>query len=141
MQPMVTGSFLINFAGRPGTIPNVSLARVLAGELVDEMVKGKVVLVGRDEGFGGLETPVSGGDEPMTFLEFQANALETLLDNTSIRLLPGYSLLLLLLVLGVVSAVLYQRAGSVVRAREAVSVLLICALGAVAGNGISPLVG
>jgi hypothetical protein len=135
MQPTVTGSFLVNFAGRPGTIPNVSLARVLAGELVAEMVKGKVVLVGRDEGFGGLETPVSGGDEPMTFLEFQANALETLLDGTPIRSLPEYLLLLLLLGLGVVSAVLYQRAGSVVRAREGVGVLLICALGAVAAMG------
>src|SRR5215471_8666816 len=28
-----TGTFLINFAGRPGTIANVSLTRVLAGEL------------------------------------------------------------------------------------------------------------
>jgi CHASE2 domain-containing sensor protein len=131
----VRGPFLINFVGGPGTIPNVSLSRVLAGELVAEMVKGKIVLVDRDERFLGLETPVCGGDEPMTFLEFQGNALQTLLDGNPIRPLPWYSMLLLLVSLGITSSLLYQRVGSVTRAREGLGVLLICVLAAVVGMG------
>jgi CHASE2 domain-containing sensor protein len=133
--PGVTGSFLINFAGGPGTLPNIALPRLLAGDLIAEMVKGKVVLVGRDEGFVGVETPVCGGAETMSLLEFQGNALQTLLEGRPIRPLPWFYLLLLLIGLGVVSSLLYEQVNSVSGARVALGILLISVLVSVAALG------
>jgi len=133
LGPLVAGSFLVNFVGGPGSIPNASISRALAGELIPEMVKGKVVLVGTGDGWLGLETPVCGGAETMSFLEFQGNALQTLLDGTPIRLLPWPWTLSLLAGLGVISSLLYQRVNSVAGARLVLGILLLCALGAVAG--------
>jgi CHASE2 domain-containing sensor protein/signal transduction histidine kinase len=125
--------FLVNFLGGPGKIPNISLSRVLAGELVAEMVKGKVVLVGASEEFPGLATPVSSGAEPMSFLEFQGNAVQTLLDARPIRSLPWVLMLLLLAGLGIVSSLLYQRVDSLAGVRLLIGMLLVCALIATAG--------
>jgi hypothetical protein len=88
-NPASDGSFLVNFVGGPGKIPNILLSKALAGELIAEMVRGKVVLIGASEQFPGLATPVSSGAETMTFLEFQGNVLQTLLDGTPIRSLPS----------------------------------------------------
>jgi len=119
--------------GGPGSIPNASLSRALAEDLIPEMVKGRVVILGAGDGLFGLQTPVCGGAEPMSFLEFQGNALQTLLDGSRIRLLSGAWTLSLLAALGMVSSLLYQRAHSVAGARLVLGVLLICAVGAVAG--------
>jgi CHASE2 domain-containing sensor protein len=128
-----TGPFLINFMGGPGSIPNVPLAQALAGELIPEMVKGKVVLVGTAGELSGLETPVCDGAERMSFLEFQGNALQTLLDGTPIRPLPWIWTLSLLTGLGLVSSLLYQRVNSAAGARLVLGLLLVSAVATAAG--------
>jgi CHASE2 domain-containing sensor protein/signal transduction histidine kinase len=126
--PASTEAFLVNFVGGPGKIPNISISKVLAGELIAEMVKGKVVLVGASDEFPGLATPVSSGAEPMSFLEFQGNALQTVLDARPIRPLPWALTLLLLVGLAVISSVLYQRVDSLAGVRLLIGMLLVCAL-------------
>ena len=131
----VTGTFLINFAGGPGAVPNVSLSRVLAGELIADMVKGRAVLVGRDDGPMGIETPVSGGAETMSLLEFQGNALQTLLDEAPVRPLPWFYQLFVLLGLGFAGSLLYQRLSSMTGARTLLGILVLGTLASVAAMG------
>jgi CHASE2 domain-containing sensor protein/signal transduction histidine kinase len=128
----MTGSCLINFVGGPGTLPNVSLSRVLAGDLIAEMVRDRVVLIGTTDSLLGLRTPVCSGSEAMSFLEFQANAVQTLLDRTPIRTLSWPGTLVLLTGLGVISSLLYQRAKAVAGARLAFGILLASTLIALA---------
>lgn len=123
-----TDAFLVNFVGSPGKIPNVPISKVLAGELIAEMVKGKVVLIGAGEEFPGLTTPVSSGAEPMSFIEFQGNALQTLLDARPIRPLHWSGMLLLLIGLGVVSSLLCQRVDSLAGVRLLIGMLVVCAV-------------
>lgn len=129
----VQGSYLINFMGGPGTVPNVSLSRVLTGDLVPDMVRDKIVLIGWEDGLLGVETPVSWGTETMTFLEFQANALQTLLDGKPIQVLPPTQVLILLIGLGIISSLLYHRVSSVSGVRIVVGMLLICMFAGVIG--------
>lgn len=133
IKPASSGSFLIDFQGGPGAIPNVSLSHVLAGELIAEMVRGKVVLVGPESRLLGLDTPVSGGTQPMSLLEFEGNALQTMLDGTPIRALPWVYELLLLLCLGIAGSLIYQRFSSGVATQVVLGMLGLCALAAVAG--------
>jgi CHASE2 domain-containing sensor protein len=121
--------FLINFVGSPGSIPNVSVATASAGDLIAELVDGKVVLVGTMDELVGLQTPV-GREEPMSFVEFQGNALQTLLTGTPIRLLSELWILALLVGLGVLSSQVYQRVNSVAGVRLVLGVLLGCGVGA-----------
>ena len=127
------GAFLVSFMDGTGRIPNVELSKLLAGELIPELVRGKVVLVGFGDSVVGVDTPVSGGTEAMSFLEFQGNALETLLEERPIRPLPMGPMLLLLLSLSMGSAVLYQRVSSLAGVRLALGVLLVCTGMVVAG--------
>lgn len=131
--PPLAGSFLINFVGGPGSIPNASLSRALSGELIPEMVRGRVVLVGRNDRLLGLETPVSGDADRMSFLEFQGNALQTLLDGTAVQPLSWPWALSLLAGMSVTSALLHQRVNSLAGARLVLGILAASAAGAVAG--------
>ncbi|MCX7721530.1 MAG: CHASE2 domain-containing protein [Verrucomicrobiae bacterium] len=131
----VSGKYLIDFAGAPGSFPNIHLSRVLAGDLIPEMVKDRIVLVGWDDGLLGVQTPMSLGGEPMSLLEFQANALQTLIEGHPIRVVRGVHALVLLVVLGIVSAFLYQRVSSVTGARVAAGMLVLCGLGGAVGLG------
>jgi CHASE2 domain-containing sensor protein/signal transduction histidine kinase len=126
VRPADNGTFLVSFAGGKGRIPNISLSRVMAGELVPEMVRGKVVLVGRSDSFLGLETPVTSGGETMSFLEFQGNVLQTLLDGTPLRPMSSQGVLLFLAGLGVVTALIYQRVSSVASLRLFPAALVLC---------------
>ena len=129
----VTGSFLVNFAGGPGKLPNVPLSRLLAGDLIPEIVKGKAVIIGASGGLLGLETPVCGKAETMTVVEFHGNALQTLLDGTPIQTLSWPGTLLLLAGLSVIGSLLYQRTQAVAGARLVIGILAVSALAALAG--------
>lgn len=105
--------FSVNFLSGPGSLPRVSLQRVLAGGLVPELVRGRVVLVGTTEAgaLGGLYTPLSGADGPMPLLEFQGFALQTLLQGRFIREPGPWQTLLLLLLPPAAGVFLYQILG------------------------------
>jgi CHASE2 domain-containing sensor protein len=130
-----TGPFLLSFVGKPGSIPTVEVSRVLAGDLVPQLVRGKIVLVGANPEWIELPTPVSATGQGMTFLEFQANCVQTLIDGNAIRALySGYSLGLLVF-LGLLSSFMYQRSNSVTGLRLAIGILMVIGLGAVIGLG------
>ena len=85
--------FLVKFVGPPGSIPNVSLDRLLQKDLIPEMVQDRNVFIGlgNSERVPGLNTPISLKGRMMSLLEFQANALNTLENNNPIQILtfPG----------------------------------------------------
>jgi class 3 adenylate cyclase/CHASE2 domain-containing sensor protein len=99
-------SHTISYAGPPGTIPRVSLSRVLApGAEHDPLIqalRGKVVIVGGDfQGMNDIHsTPYSGqlirgGGGFMAGVEIQANIVETLLSGRTIEELPAWLRILL----------------------------------------------
>lgn len=132
-----TAPFLVSFVGRAGSIPCVEVSRVLRGDLVSSLVKGRTVLIGSDPGLIEMETPVSTGGQTMTLLEFQANVMQTLIDGTAIRVLPAGYTLLLLIGLGLISSILYQRFHSVNGLRLTLGLALICVLGSLLVLGLT----
>jgi CHASE2 domain-containing sensor protein/signal transduction histidine kinase len=71
---------LVPFAGPPGHFPRVSFASVLAGDYPAGIFRNAHVLIGvTATGLGdALPTPVSGRNQPMPGVEFNANVLEAL---------------------------------------------------------------
>jgi CHASE2 domain-containing sensor protein len=92
------------FVGPPGSVPRVSYAQVLAGNMPPEMFAGKIVLVGATAvGLGDfLPTPVSALSQPMPGVEVQANVLLSMRDGRLITALPTGPTLLLAALLAVV---------------------------------------
>ena len=97
----------ITYAGPSGTVPRVSLSRVLAdGALNDPSVqalKGKVVIIGGDyQGMNDVHTTpysgrlLTGGDGLMAGVEIQANIVETVLSGRETRETPSWQRYLLL---------------------------------------------
>ncbi len=74
---------LINFFGAPGTYPIYSYRAVHDGEIDPAVFKGKIVLVGALGATGVTDSyfvPIARGS-PMSGVEIQANALDTLIEN------------------------------------------------------------
>lgn len=80
---------LINFLGRGGGIPGVSLERALGGGLIPELVKGKSVIIG----FASmgheprLRTPIAGGSD-IALLDYRGYAIETFIAQNGIIEVP-----------------------------------------------------
>jgi CHASE2 domain-containing sensor protein len=92
----------IDFAGTPGTVRNISFARVLSGTFDPSAVRGKVVVV-------GATAPVlqdmhaTAAGSPMPGPEVQANAIATALANFPLRSPGGvWTVLAILVLAGVV---------------------------------------
>jgi adenylate cyclase len=92
---------VITYAGPPGTVPRVSLARVLAaGAGQDPQVRalaGKVVIIGGDfQGMNDVHTTpysghlITGGSGLMAGVEIQANIVETILSGRETREIPDW---------------------------------------------------
>ncbi|MFC4525160.1 CHASE2 domain-containing protein [Dyella halodurans] len=99
---------LIRFAGNSGSFDRVSYVDVLQGRVPPELLTGRWILIGATAaGLGDqLATSASGINDPLPGVEYQANVLESLYDNSLItplslpaQLLLGALLLALLLVL------------------------------------------
>jgi diguanylate cyclase (GGDEF)-like protein/PAS domain S-box-containing protein len=76
----------VSFTGPPGHFPSISFADFLQSNFPAETIKDKFVLVGVTAlGLGdSLPTPVSGKSIPMPGIEYNANLLSGLLNNTLI---------------------------------------------------------
>jgi CHASE2 domain-containing sensor protein/signal transduction histidine kinase len=107
------GEFLVDFRGGPGSIPAVSVSRVLSGDLIREIVEEKTVLVGvmPPPPAPGLSTPTTTGHETMSLLEYQGHALNTLLSRRAIRSLGDGGRLVLLAGIALLSSSAYQWLG------------------------------
>ena len=100
-------SFLVNFNGAISRIPQIGLKRVLAGELVEEMVRDKIVIIGHKapSSLPGLRIPVSARQESIDPVEFYGFAMETLLTGEVPR---ETSSIVLLIALAVAGLIVYQ---------------------------------
>lgn len=122
------------FVGPPGSVPRVSYAQVLVGNMPPEMFAGKIVLVGATAvGLGDfLPTPVSALSQPMPGVEVQANVLLSMRDGRLISALPTLPTLLLAALLAVVPLLWLPRlmplAGLVASSLWVLAVGTTCAL-------------
>ena len=93
----------INFVSGHVQPPSISYVQVLRGEFPTGMFQGKVVLVGASASgmADSLPTPVSGFQQPMSGVEFLANTLISMRDQTLISRSPPWPALLLCCFLGV----------------------------------------
>jgi signal transduction histidine kinase len=95
---LTTSDYRINFIGGTARIPKIKLAQAVAGGLVSELVAGRTVLIG----LYGLEplasyfTPLSTAAEQTSDVLYHAFALDTLLAERAIQVLPGWALLLVI---------------------------------------------
>ncbi len=101
-----TSEYRINFIGGTARIPKVKLAQALSGSLVSELLAGRTVLIG----LYGLDpiaayfTPLSTAAGQTSDLLYHAFALDSLLSERTIQVLPGWALLLI--VTGITAAAL-----------------------------------
>lgn len=93
------GDYLVNFIGGTARLPKIGMQRVLAGGLVNELVGGKTVLIGVSglEPVAELYSPIAEEEGLISDLTFHGFALDTLLSERQITLLPPWAALLLLL--------------------------------------------
>ncbi len=94
----------LEFAGPPGTLPRISYAQLLEGNVPPATFAGKTVLIGATAvGLGDfLPTPVSAQAQPMSGVEVQANVWLSMRDKRLITLVPAWASALLCTVLSVV---------------------------------------
>jgi CHASE2 domain-containing sensor protein len=78
----------IDYAGRPGTIPTYPMADVLDGKISATAFAGKVVLVGVTAPIGKDVFVTSASSLPMSGVEVQANAIETVLRGFPLKSSP-----------------------------------------------------
>ena len=102
--------YLVRFRGPAGSIPVVSLARVLSGDVLPELVAGKSVLIGREASFedAGLITPTTERHDGMSLLEYHGHALDTLLGSRSLRVARRWEQLLVLVSVTLFGAFVYR---------------------------------
>lgn len=93
----------VNFLGPPGHFYRISYAQVLNGEFVKGVFKDKIVLVGATAlGMNDLlTTPVSGLGLPMAGVEFHANVLQSIRDQSLIKHAPFWLTTTVVLLLSV----------------------------------------
>lgn len=106
-------SFIVNFNQGRRWLPRVSARRLLDQGLVPRLVEGRTVLVGHKSAPDrpGLDTPLNAEGDPMTLLEFQGYAIDTLLGERYIRESSNVVNLLLLGLIGLASLFAYQWLG------------------------------
>ncbi len=81
----------VSFLGPPGHVRTLSYVQALTGEFAAGTFRDRIVLVGATAaGMGDqLPTPVSGLRQPMSGVEFNANAVEAMRSGRLLRTLPS----------------------------------------------------
>lgn len=102
--------FRVNFIGNQKRIPKIRIERILSGGLVRELVSGRTVLIGvnQHQTLSQYRTPVSTDQQLTSQVMFHAFALDTLLSDRYITVLPITFFVLVILLITVVSLLLYQ---------------------------------
>ena len=92
-QPGPGETYWVNFAGGLASLPRLTLAEALQGNIVAELVKGRSLVVGLTGGNQqtGLNIPGGAGRAVASANEFHAFALNTLLTGKAIRPLSYWS--------------------------------------------------
>lgn len=102
--------YWIDFSVDAGGLPRALAQDVLAGRLIPELLRGRSVVVGAAQPIynAGLHIPLRDHGQGISLAEFQARALETLLQDSAPWRLPSWAVLLLLLGLAAVLTLAYQ---------------------------------
>lgn len=93
------GRFLVNFSQPGQSFPRVKLHQVVQGNLVRDVVAGRVVMVGigQERFHRSVVTPITSDQREITRLDYHGYALNSILTGTGIAsLAPATSVLLLL---------------------------------------------
>lgn len=101
--------YLVNFKGGANSLARIQIEKVISNDLIPELIKDKIILIGfaKDPYLLSLRTPAKSEDNLISLLEFQAFALDTLLNNDIISEVEKTSFLLILLFIGIGSLVVY----------------------------------
>jgi CHASE2 domain-containing sensor protein/signal transduction histidine kinase len=93
----------INFIGGTARLPKIDLKRVLSGDLINELISGRTVLVGIPglESSAGFFTPISNSSKPVSDLLYHGLALDTLLSHKQIHKAPDWCILLTIILITV----------------------------------------
>lgn len=103
--------FMVNFLGGASGLPRISATRVLKGELIPELVKGRSVLIGMADSGQALFTPLAKSGKLLSELEFHGYALDTLLRDKTIWAIPLWVAFPLILILIGASLFVFQWGG------------------------------
>ena len=104
------GAMIVNFVGQPNTFPSHSFVDVIQDRVPPSAFEGKIVLVGMMNTVGEMDlhrTPVSAGR--MAGVEFQANAIHTLLNHRPLVPQSREGTIVTILLLTLVSAVVLSQ--------------------------------
>jgi CHASE2 domain-containing sensor protein len=101
---------LINFNQGRYSLPTLDVDRLLAGEVIEELITGRSVIIGLplSPSSAGVYTPATFGAPPMSCLEYHGHALDSLLGNRLIKVMPAWLTLLSLLAITLTCAFIYQ---------------------------------
>jgi hypothetical protein len=102
--------FLINFNQGRYSLPTLSFDRLLAGDVIEELIAGRSIIIGPPlpPSAAGVYTPATIGTSPMSGLEFHGHVLDCLLGNRLITVLPAWLTLPLLLAISLICGFIYQ---------------------------------
>ena len=138
------GWLRIPFAGPPGTYPHYSYRAILAGEVPDAALRGKVLLVGATAAgmADAVPTPTSGLSRPMPGVELQANVFDSLRAGQAVDPLPAWVAALLgaVFVVLLMLTLLYAEASTGLLASFLLAALavLLAGIGLHLGNWFGP---
>jgi adenylate cyclase len=128
--PAKEGSEYIDYAGPPGTVDHVSFSRLLDGRTPPGFFRDRIVVVGATaSSLQDVHDTPTGGGEPMSGPEIQANAIATVLDDFPLQPAPGALTVALIVVLGLVGPGVALTLGPL---RAAIAGVLVAALFTVA---------
>ena len=107
------GSVPIDFAGPQGTIPTISMSRVLQGHFPPNLFRGKIVIVGPSApSLQDVHATPYGHDVLMSGAELQANAVATVLRGLPLNDVQGWVDVLLIIALGFFTPLVSLRVSS-----------------------------
>ena len=112
--PELPDEFRINFIGQPDHLPTVGIDDLMAGRLIDQLLKNKIVLIGLvpPYPFKGYDTPHSTDDLGVTPLEYQGLALQTIITDNVLRFPGTWELLGCLLLIVFINLTAHQYLGT-----------------------------
>ncbi|MCU7856389.1 MAG: CHASE2 domain-containing protein, partial [Candidatus Thiodiazotropha sp. (ex Lucinoma borealis)] len=102
--------YLINFNQGRYSLPTIRFDRLMAGNLIEELIAGRSILIGNLPALSapGLRTPVTTRLTPMSTLEFHGYALDSLLGDRVITELDSRIALFWIVTVVLASVFIYQ---------------------------------
>lgn len=129
-NPPAVSRYRVDFIGGRYQLPEVNAQRIVAGEMIPQLVKGRIVVVGipGPSPVVGVQTPVT-TDGTIPLYEFQAYGIQTLATGRLTRPVPAPVAIGVMLLVGLLSGVMYQVLPTLaaVRATALLSILYLSA--------------